>query len=137
MAKLLNSRGFTQLLKELNARYIKQNEFILKSPTILYMNPSNHRIVLNDLKSNQYIIVNDNINYISIGKLKSDFQDNRYNKIYIQFSTNDNKLDIKFSDMIFWKNGQSLIFNANHLYRIELIECMGIWVGTWHSWKNN
>ena len=136
MARLLNGRGFTRLLNEFKSRYVKYDEILLPSTSIIHAYPSYNRISLNDVKVNQYYVIEDTINYLNIDNIGKGTEGRKGGKVYFQFKSNTTQFQIKFADMILWKDGKTIEFKENHLYRVEIVECMGMWMGTWYSWQN-
>lgn len=135
MARLLNKLGFSHLLSEMRARFVKSNEHIILTPPIVKVTPNNDKIVLTEVYSNQYIIIENTVNNIKVNNIGKKLEEIGKNKLFIQFVTGSDKLDITFDDIILWKDGKPIELSGDRLYRIEITECMGIWIGEWHSWE--
>ena len=88
-----------------------------------------------DAEANQYIIITPEIKYLQVGPIINLLNEHKSNKLYIQFYTsNDEDLDIKFDDLILWKDGIPINLESNKLYRIEITGGNEIFTGSWNVW---
>ena len=135
MSRYLNKGGFAYLLNQLEKRFVKKGEFLLIAPKIRYEYTDNKRISIMDAETNQYIIITPEIKYLQVGPIINLLNEHKSNKLYIQFYTsNDEDLDIKFDDLILWKDGIPINLESNKLYRIEITGGNEIFTGSWNVW---
>ena len=66
---LLNTTGLATLILSIKNRFIKKNEIISAAPTIVNVKSSNKSITIDKLEMGNYVVVEGEINELTINKL--------------------------------------------------------------------